>query len=77
MRKNKPQQVKILRSSDVERRAIIFTCDSLSTKLSSTPNTIDIEIWANRKRAILRFPRNMSTSMAALLRAMADDLEQT
>lgn len=77
MRRDKSQQFKILRSSDFEKRAVVFECGgSLSMKLSSTQSTVDIETSVAGKQSSFRIPRNSSSGMAALLRAVADDLEQ-
>jgi len=74
--RDKSQQFKILRSNDFARRAVVFECGSLSTRLSSTRSTVDIATSVGEKQSRFRIPRNLSSGMAALLRAVADDLEQ-
>lgn len=72
----KLSQFKIIRSADFEKRVVVFECGSLSTRLSSTKTTVDMETSVVGKRSNCRIPRKSCLGMAALLRAVADDLEQ-
>lgn len=77
MSRDKSQQFEILRSNDFERRAVVFECGPLSMKLSSISSVVDIEMLVSgRHKGNFRIPRNSCSGMAALLRAVANDLEQ-
>lgn len=76
MKRNKPQQFKILRSNDGQKRAFVFECGRLSMKLSSTRSTVDVETLIAGRNSVFCVPRSSCAGMAALMRAVADDLER-
>lgn len=68
---------KIFRPDGPSDNSIILECDGFSMEIIPTSTTVEVGISIDgRGESKFRFPRNDCVTVAALLRAAADDLEK-